>query len=54
MQAKQLAFIPGRLYCLAMSRSMVNFTTSPTTAAGYFVAMPNAVRLIVVVAEKPE
>jgi hypothetical protein len=42
------------VYCFAKSRSIVSFTSSPTTAAGNFVAIPNAVRLIVVVAEKPE
>lgn len=46
--------IPDRLYCFATSRSMVNFTSSPTTAVGNFAAIPNAVRLIVVVPEKPE
>lgn len=42
------------VYCLATSRSIVNLTSSPTTDAGNFVAIPNAVRLIVVVAENPE
>ena len=46
--------IPDRLYCFATSRSMVSFTSSPTTAVGNFAAIPNAVRLIVVVPEKPE
>lgn len=47
------SFVPNN-YCFATSRSMVNLTSSPTTADGYFEAIPNAVRLIVVVAENPE
>ena len=54
LEVNLLALIPDRLYCFATSRSMVNFTSSPTTAVGNFVAIPNAVRLIVVVPEKPE
>ena len=55
MKRKSGCFI-GRshFYCLATSRSIVNLTSSPTTALGNFVAIPKAVRLIVVVAEKPE
>ena len=41
-------------YCFAASRSMVNLTSSPTTAVGNLPPIPKSLRLIVVVAEKPE
>ena len=40
-------------YCLTTSRSILSFTSSPTTAPGNLAPMPKALRLIIVVAEKP-
>ena len=41
------------VYCFATSNSMVSFTSSPSIAVGYLAATPNAVGLMVVVAENP-